>query len=100
MFEFTFALYTIVVGFTVSAIAANLYRISGATADTDRGQILKLTVMALAGPSMIFEWAAKRFLDKEWSAVAFWLTVAGISYWCLAIGLLALEFMLYAAQPS
>jgi hypothetical protein len=100
MAELTFALYTITVGFTLSAITAHLYRLSGAKARAGRNQTLRLAVMALAGPSMIFETAARRFVAKEWSPAAFWLTTAGIAYWCLAIGLLTLEFMLYAAQPS
>ena len=100
MAELTFALYAITVGFTLSAIAANLYRMSGAESKTSRGQFFRLAIMALAGPSTIFESVTKRFLRKEWSAGAYWLTVAGISYWSLAIGLLTLNFMLYAAQPS
>lgn len=67
---------------------------------SNRGQIWRLAVMALAGPSMFFEAAARRFLKKELSATAFWLMTAGIAYWCLAIGLLTLELMLYAGQPS
>jgi hypothetical protein len=100
MAELTLILYTIVVGYTLSAITANLYRLSGTAVKTGHGQILKFAVMALAGPSMIFESATQSFLDKKWSACAFWLTTAGIAYWCLAIGLLTLELMLYAAQPS
>ena len=100
MAALTFALYTITVGFTVSAITANLYRISGAKAETNHGQLVRLAVMALAGPSVIFEMAAKRFLDREWPVYVFWLTVAGISYWCLALGLLTLNLALYATQAS
>jgi len=95
MFELLLAVYTIAVGFTVSAIVANLYRISGAKTETSRGQVLRLVVMAVAGPSVFFESAVRRFIAKEWTAAFFWLATSGLAYWSLAIGLLVLDVSLH-----
>jgi uncharacterized protein DUF6949 len=91
MLEFTLFLFAITAGYTASAIAANLYRISGATADTDRGHIIRLTVMAIAGPSVFFETAMRGYLAKEWSPITFALVTSGVAYWSLAIGLFVIE---------
>jgi Family of unknown function (DUF6949) len=84
-------LFAVAAGFTASGIVANLYRVSGARADTSGGNLLRMAVMAVAGPSVIFDTAVKGFLAKEWKPVTFWLAVAGIAYWSLALGLFVIE---------
>jgi hypothetical protein len=88
--------FAVTAGFTASAIAANLYRLSGVKTDTDYGQWLRLVVMTVAGPSVIFESAIRRFMAKEWSAIAFWLTASVVAYWSLAIGLFILDISIHA----
>jgi hypothetical protein len=95
MLELTLVLYTITVGFTASAITANLYRICHAKGETDSGQLVRLVVMTIAGPSVLFETAIRRLLAKEWTAIVFWLVTSGIAYWSLAIGLLILDISIH-----
>jgi hypothetical protein len=88
-------LFAITTGFTASGIAANLYRISGATASTGTGQTLRLAVMAIAGPSVIFEYAVRGYNAKEWNPLLFWIVVALVTYWSLALGLFVLDVALH-----
>src|SRR5262245_19972784 len=71
MLQFALFLFAIMAGYTASAITANLYRISGATADTDSGHVIRLAVMAIAGPSVFFERALCGYLAKEWTPTTF-----------------------------
>ena len=95
MLELTVALYTITVGFTASAITANLYRICHAKGETGSDQLVRLVVMTIAGPSVLFETAIRGFLAKEWTTIAFWLATSGVAYWSLAIGLLVLDISMH-----
>jgi hypothetical protein len=84
-------LFAIVTGFTVSGIAANLYRLCGITGDTANKRTLRMIVMVIAGPSVVFEYAVKGLKAKEWSATIFWLVTGATLYWSLAIGLFVLD---------
>jgi hypothetical protein len=87
-------LFSIASGFTASGIAANLYRVSGAQAETPGGRVLRSAVLVFAGPSVLFETAMNGFLKKTWRPVAFWLASALILYWSLALGLVVLMVIL------
>lgn len=84
-------IFALTAGFTASGIAANLYRLSGARADTTAGWWVRAVVLSVAGPSVIFESAMKGFLAKEWRPATFWLVTGAIAYWSLALGLFAIE---------
>ena len=84
-------LFSIAAGFTASAIAANLYRLSGFRVKDARGEILRAAVLIVAGPSVLFESAMKGFSSKDWRPVSFWLVTAGVAYWSLALGLLVID---------
>lgn len=85
------ALFAIVTGFTASGIAASLYRLSGVAGDTVNRRTLRMVVMVIAGPSVVFEHAVKSFMAKEWSPIVFWLVAGVMIYWSLAIGLFVLD---------
>jgi uncharacterized membrane protein YiaA len=82
------ALFVTAAGMTASGIVANLYRLLvGPTVPVNtRG--LYLAVMVVAGPSVLFDNAARSRRKKECSHIAFWLAAALALYWSLAIGLL------------
>jgi len=87
--------FSIAAGFTASAIVANLYRISGFRVQTPRGELVRLTVLVVAGPSVIFESALRAFNAKDRNAASFWLVTAGVLYWSLAIGLLVIDVAIH-----
>jgi hypothetical protein len=84
-------LLAITAGFTASGIAANLYRLSGVEAKTSAERTLRLAVMVVAGPSVIFENAVRGLLTKQWTSFTFWLATVAVAYWSLALGLLVVE---------
>jgi hypothetical protein len=86
-------LIVVTAGFTASAIVANVYRISagGFVAETTPGHFLRVVVLMFAGPSEIFEWAIRGRINREWSALGFWLTIAGVSYWSLLLGFVVIH---------
>jgi hypothetical protein len=89
------ALFAIVTGFTASGIVANLYRLSGVTGNTVNGRTVRMIVMVVAGPSVVFEHAMKGLMAKEWSPVIFWLVTGVMMYWSLAIGLFVLDVAMH-----
>lgn len=74
-------------GFTVSAIVANLYRISGFAPASISGHFVRVVILMFAGPSEIFESAITARMKREGTAFGFWLTIIGICYWSLVLGL-------------
>ena len=94
MQELALVLFAITAGFTFSGIAANLYKLSGAKANTSRGKTVRFAVMTVAGPSVIFESAMRGLLAKRWTRGAFWLAAVGAAYWSLALGLFVVEMLL------
>lgn len=84
-------LFAITAGFTVSAIIANLYRLLGFGTEERSGRVLRVAVLVIAGPSVIFEMAMRGFHAKEWTPPTFWLATAMLAYWSLAVGLLVLQ---------
>lgn len=89
-------LFAIAFGFTASGITANLYRLIASKPEGLPGKIVYAGVMVLAGPSVLFENAAKSFRAKKCSSIAFWLAAAVAGYWSFALGLFVLS--IYLAQ--
>ena len=85
-------LFALAGGLTVSGIAANLYRILARQPSTRPETILHFAVMAVAGPSVLFNNATKSFRGQACSksAYAFAIMVAG--NWSFALGLVILSF--------
>lgn len=87
-------LFAITVGFTASGISANLYRLFPRSQDTNVGRTAYYISMVVAGPSVLFENAARALQEKNCSRLAFWLAATISGYWSLAIGLLLIEIAL------
>jgi hypothetical protein len=81
------ALFVMTAGFTASGITANLYRLLASKPETPTGKTVYVAVMAVAGPSVLFENAAKTFRAKGCSPIAFWLAAAIAGYWSFILGL-------------
>jgi len=88
------ALFAITAGFTASGIAANLYRLLVKKAESMGARVAYVAVMVVAGPTVLFDNAARSWRKKDCSGVAFWLAAAVCGYWSLALGLFVLEFAL------
>jgi len=86
--------FSMTAGFTISAIVANLYRLSGAKAQDSSGRTIRLVVMVVAGPSVIFENAMRGLIARQWPITAFLLVAMGVAYWSLVLGLIALNIVL------
>lgn len=84
------ALFALTAGFTASGILANSYRLIADKPQTTVARIGYIAVMVVAGPSVLFENAAKAWRESSCSGTAFWLAAAIAGYWSLAIGLLIL----------
>ena len=84
-------MFAITAGFTASGIVANLYRLlsDGRKKAVDR--TVYYASLVIAGPSMLFENAAKAWREKSCNWVAFWLAAAVAGYWSLALGLLIIQ---------
>ena len=87
-------LFSIAIGFSVSGIVANLYRVLGFKAVSRPEHILRALVLVIAGPCVLVENALAGVLGKQWKLVHFWTATAGAAYWSLAIGLFVLEVAL------
>jgi hypothetical protein len=92
--DFIVILFAMTAGFTASGIVANLYRILAGTDSTGFGRTVYYATMVVAGPSVLYENAAKAHREKSCSRLAFWLAAAIAGYWSLALGLFVLEFAL------
>lgn len=88
------ALFVMTAGLTASGIIANLYRLLVGKAEQAKGRALYLAVMVVAGPSVLFDNAARSRRKKECSNVAFLLAAAVSFYWSLAVGIFVVELAL------
>jgi hypothetical protein len=86
------ALFAIAAGFTASGIAASLYRLVAKDTGSPLGRAIYVAVMIFAGPTVLFENAARAWRQKSCSGVAFWLAAALSGYWSMALGLLVIQF--------
>lgn len=91
MHELWIVCFAVASGFTASGLIANAYRLCGFTALSAPGKVLRAAIMVVAGPSVIFESAMRGRNTREWKPLAFWLTLVGLAYWSLALGLFVLD---------
>jgi hypothetical protein len=88
-------LYALTGGLAVSGIIANIYRlVTPKKSETTSGRATYYIVMAVAGPTVLLDNAAKSWRTKKCSAVAFWLAAALSAYWSFVIGLFAMSIAL------
>jgi hypothetical protein len=85
------ALFAMAAGFTASGITASLYRLLAKDSASSLGRAVYVAVMIFAGPTVLFENAAKAWRQKSCSGIAFWLAAALSGYWSLALGLLVIQ---------
>jgi hypothetical protein len=83
--------FAIGAGFTASGIVATIYRLAGLDPKTPRGKTIRIAIMVVAGPAMLFESAMRGLIDRRWPPTFFWLAAAGVAYWSLALGLFMID---------
>jgi len=88
------ALFLMTAGLAASGIASNLYRLLVGDPSKFGGRPVYLAVMVVAGPSVLFDNAARALRKKECSRIAFWLAAAVAGYWSLALGLFFVPLIL------
>ena len=84
-------LFAIAIGFTASGITANTYRLVAKKPESVGAKVVYAAVMVFAGPTVLFENAARSFRKKNCSSIAFWLAAVVAGYWSLALGLFVLD---------
>lgn len=89
--NFMVVLFALAVGLTASGIVANIYRLFGKKPETLSARVGYLAVMSVAGPSVLFDNAARAWRKSDCSAMAFWLAAAIAGYWSFALGLFVLS---------
>ena len=88
-------LYALTGGLAVSGIIANIYRLlTPKKSETVSGRATYFIVMAVAGPTVLLDNAARSWRTKSCSAIAFWLAAALSAYWSFIIGLFAMSVAL------
>lgn len=85
-------LFAVAGGLTLSGIAANFYRILARKPVHRSETVIYFAVMAVAGPSVLFNNATRSFRGKACSTAAYVFAVAVAGYWSFALGLLILSF--------
>jgi hypothetical protein len=85
-------LFAVAGGLTLSGIAANFYRILARKPVSRSETMVYLAVMAVAGPSVLFNNATRSFRSKACSTAAYAFAVAIAGYWSFALGLVILSF--------
>ena len=92
--------FAMAAGFTASGIVANLYRViceqAGVKPESPAGRNSRWAVMVIAGPNVLFSTALRSMRAKEWKPVQFWVVVALVSYWSLALGLFVIDLAIHA----
>jgi Family of unknown function (DUF6949) len=86
-------LFAMTGGFAVSGIVANIYRLI-APKPNGGGKIAYYVVMVIAGPSVLFDNAARSWRSRGCTAIAFWLAAAISAYWSFIIGLFGMSLAL------
>lgn len=88
------ALFLTTAGLTASGIVANAYRLAAAKYKTVTAKAVYFSVMVVAGPSVLFDNAARSRRKKECSTFAFAIATAVSFYWSLAVGMFVVELSL------
>ena len=93
--ELYVTLFATTAGFTASGIAANLYRLAvKKKAETSLRRLAYLVAMVVAGPTVLFDNAAKSWRAKSCTGLSFCVAASISAYWSLALGLLVLQLAL------
>jgi hypothetical protein len=87
-------LFAVAGGLTLSGIAANLYRILARKPASQPESMVYFAVMAVAGPSVLFNNATKSFRSQACSGTAYLFAVMIAGYWSFALGLMILSIYL------
>ena len=86
--------FSMVAGYTVSGILANLYRLIAKKPETAGGKAGYFAVMVVAGPNVLFHNAALSFRAKDCSRFAFWLAATISAYWSFMLGFFLVQVSL------
>jgi len=92
--DVTLVLFATTTGFTASGIVANVYRLMVTKTESPAGRVAYVVVMIAAGPTVLFDHAARAWRGKACSGTAFWLAAAICGYWSLALGLFVIQLAL------
>jgi hypothetical protein len=84
-------LFAISSGLTLSGIVANLYRLMTAKPKGDNQSWVYYGVMIVAGPSVLFDNAARTFRKKECTAMALVFALGLAIYWAMVLGAILLD---------
>ena len=87
-------LFALTGGFAASGIIANVYRLLAPRPESTAGKSVYYAIMVVAGPTVLFDNAAKSWRAKSCSAFAFWLAAALSAYWSFIIGLFGMSVIL------
>lgn len=88
-------LYALTGGLAVSGVIANAYRLLvPKKSESASGRMSYYIVMAVAGPSVLLDNAARSWRAKSCSTIAFWLAAAVSGYWSFIIGLFVMNVAL------
>lgn len=91
MHNFLLVMFTIAGGLTLSGIVANLYRLIAARPKSGSESWAYYGVMAVAGPSVLFDNATRSFRKKECSRSAFAFALGLAIYWAMVLGAIFIE---------
>lgn len=94
MRNFLLMMFAIAGGLTLSGIVANLYRLTATKPKTAGEMWLYYGVMALAGPSVLFDNATRTFRKKECTRMAFAFAISLATYWAMLLGAILLEVVI------
>jgi hypothetical protein len=78
-------------GLTLSGIVANLYRLVAKKPQSRAATWAYYAVMALAGPSVLFENSTRSFRKKDCSRAAYGFAVGIAAYWAFILGLIVID---------
>jgi hypothetical protein len=84
-------LFALAGGLTLSGIVANLYRLVAKKPKSRAATWVHYGVMALAGPSVLFENSTRSFRKKDCSRAAYGFAVAIATYWAFILGLIVID---------
>ena len=84
-------LFAVTGGLTLSGIVANIYRLLARKPEGKTQTMVYYAVMALAGPSVLFENATKSYRKSACSRMAYGFAVAIAGYWAFILGVAILS---------
>lgn len=88
--DLAIVMFAMAAGFTLSGIAANLYRLLTRQSASEEPHLL---VMVVAGPNVLLQGATKSLRSQNLSRPLFWLASAIAGYWSFVLGLFLLNLV-------